>query len=101
MKLALLAATSFALISTPALAAETRAPQHLQAASHAGSDMSDGDVLAERHLALYRASRVAVLGLHDSADENQTPVSVRTSATAALPLPADRPSSDGGDYSAR
>lgn len=101
MKLALLAAASFALISIPAVAAETRSAQRLQAVSDAASDMSDADVLAERHLALYRASRAAVLGLRDSADESQAPISVRTSATAALPLPADRPSSDGGDFSAR
>lgn len=101
MKLALLAAASFALISIPAVAAETRSAQRLQTASDAASDMSDADVLAERHLALYRASRAAVLGLRDSGDESHAPISVRTSATAALPLPPDRPSSNGGDLSAR
>jgi hypothetical protein len=101
MKIALLAAASFALISIPAVAAETRSAQRLQAVSDAASDMSDADVLAERHLALYRASRAAVPGLRDSADESPAPISVRTSATAALPLPADRPSSNSGDLSAR
>lgn len=98
MKLALLAA-SFALISIPAVPAETRSAQRLPVVSDAASDMSDADVLAERHLALYRASRAAVL--RDSGDENHAPVSVRTSATAALPLPPAGPSPDGGDPSAR
>jgi hypothetical protein len=60
--------------------------------------LTDMDVLAERHLALYRVSRATVLGLQEQTDDG-IPVSVRTSATAAIPLP-DQPISDGSDVPA-
>lgn len=61
------------------------------------SDHSDADLLAERHLALYRASRASQLRDHRGMPENATrsgsnddrdasPAMIRTSATAALPL---------------
>lgn len=60
--------------------------------------LTDLDMLAERHLALYRASRASVLGLQERPEDGM-PVNVRTSATAAIPLP-DHPVSDGSDVPA-
>jgi hypothetical protein len=85
----LVAAASLALFSTTAATADSR-NEALQATPHAVSDMSDADVLAERHLALYRVSRAAVLGLRDLSAEDSGPASVRTSATAPLPLEQPR-----------
>jgi hypothetical protein len=71
--------------------ADNRPLETPPATSSVASDMSDADVLAERHLALYRVSRAAVLGLRDVSAEDNTPVIVRTSATASLPLPPEQP----------
>jgi hypothetical protein len=61
-------------------------------------ELTDLDMLAERHLALYRASRASVLSSQERTEDG-VPVSVRTSATAAIPLP-DQPVSDGSDVPA-
>lgn len=74
--------------------ADNRPREPLPAAQNGASDMSDADVLAERHLALYRVSRAAVLGLRDASPGDSTPVSVHTSATAPLPLPREQQRSD-------
>ena len=79
------------LIVSMHAAADSRPLETLPAASSVASDMTDADVLAERHLALYRASRAAVLGLRDFSAEDDTQVVVRTSATAPLPLTQEQP----------
>ncbi|MGQ0750049.1 MAG: hypothetical protein ACT4PS_05885 [Betaproteobacteria bacterium] len=85
----LVAAASLALVSMHG-AADNRPLETRPVAPSAASAMSDADLLAERHLALYRVSRASVLGLRDSA-EDSVPVSVRTAATAPLPLPLEQP----------
>ena len=53
----LVVATS--LIVSIHASADNRPREPLPAAQNGASDMSDADVLAERHLALYRVSRAA------------------------------------------
>jgi hypothetical protein len=47
---------------------------------------SDADLLAERHLALYRASQQRQLLSSESDGGDAVPPPARTSATAAIPL---------------
>lgn len=101
MKLATMITTaSLALVWTQAAISDTRSVETPRTAPTAASGMSDADVLADRHLALYRASRATVMGLREPSEDGHA-ISVRTSATAALPLPSDGQAADSAELSAR
>lgn len=102
MKLAtIVTAASLAIVWTQTAMSDTRSVEPPRGAPATASDMSDADVLADRHLALYRASRTTVMGLREPSDDDGHAVSVRTSATAALPLPSDGQAADSAELSAR
>ena len=86
---ATLVGAALAVASLPLIAADTvrSEPQSVRAVSASGG--SDADVLAERHLALYRASQLPTV-TSEAASENDADTAqtvARSSATAALPLP--------------
>lgn len=95
MKYAIIIGSTLALLAlNPAASADTVLPDAPRAPT-LSVKLTDMDVLAERHLALYRVSRATALGLQEQTDDG-IPVSVRNAATAGFPLP-DHPISDGSD----
>ena len=91
---ATLVGAALTVASVPLIAADTVRSEPPSVRAVSASSGSDADVLAERHLALYRASQLPTV-TSEAASENDADtgqVVVRSSATAALPLPPRVPS---------